>query len=226
MSGFERGEVSELVEGARLEIVCTLKAYREFESLPLRQQESKPVEKSTGFSFWGRQWSGFRRPGKLASGAAGPCPSSQSRIPPQRAFSGEASGTRGKPALTDTGSMYGVFILLIEITLKFCIHRPWSFLTFAKGTTQGGIQRLPVQSKRKDHVFSRNNRPYDVNREASTRKMCIKKSPPGQLPGGLLRTHARCAPNRPTSRRTVRDAWRYLNLPACAPIPRPRKGCN
>ena len=32
-----RGEVSELVEGARLEIVCTLIAYREFESPPLRQ---------------------------------------------------------------------------------------------------------------------------------------------------------------------------------------------
>ncbi len=30
------GEVSELVEGARLEIVCTLIAYQEFESLPLR----------------------------------------------------------------------------------------------------------------------------------------------------------------------------------------------
>ena len=52
-SGFERGEVSELVEGARLEIVCTLKAYREFESLPLRQQESKPVEKSTAFFLAG-----------------------------------------------------------------------------------------------------------------------------------------------------------------------------
>ena len=37
-----------------MEIVCTLKAYREFESLPLRQQESKPVEKSTGFFFLGR----------------------------------------------------------------------------------------------------------------------------------------------------------------------------
>ena len=62
-----------------MEIVCTLKAYREFESLPLRQQESKPVEKSTGFSFLGCQWVDFLRrwPGKLASGAAasaGPLP--------------------------------------------------------------------------------------------------------------------------------------------------------
>lgn len=31
------GEVSEMAEGARLEIVCTLTRYREFESLPLRQ---------------------------------------------------------------------------------------------------------------------------------------------------------------------------------------------
>ena len=36
-----RGEVAELVEGARLEIVYTLIAYQGFESPPLRQQKSE-----------------------------------------------------------------------------------------------------------------------------------------------------------------------------------------
>lgn len=46
-----RGEVSELVEGARLEIVCTLKAYQEFESLPLRHRENSPLSNQRVFSF-------------------------------------------------------------------------------------------------------------------------------------------------------------------------------
>ena len=49
-------------------------------SLPLRQQESKPVEKSTGFFFLGprsavgllRRWPGTLAPGAAAS--AGPLP--------------------------------------------------------------------------------------------------------------------------------------------------------
>ena len=43
------GEVSELVEGARLEIVCTLKAYQEFESLPLRHKTNHPSAMPAGF---------------------------------------------------------------------------------------------------------------------------------------------------------------------------------
>lgn len=42
-----RGEVAELVEGARLEIVYTLIAYQGFESPPLRQQKPALV-------FWTR----------------------------------------------------------------------------------------------------------------------------------------------------------------------------
>ena len=45
------GEVSELVEGARLEIVCTLKAYQEFESLPLRHRENDPLGNQRVFLF-------------------------------------------------------------------------------------------------------------------------------------------------------------------------------
>ena len=50
------GEVSELVEGARLEIVCTLKAYQEFESLPLRHRENSPLRNQRVFSFMPDYW--------------------------------------------------------------------------------------------------------------------------------------------------------------------------
>ncbi len=41
-----RGEVAELVEGARLEIVYTLIAYQGFESPPLRHEKSRFVQRT------------------------------------------------------------------------------------------------------------------------------------------------------------------------------------
>ena len=53
-----RGEVAELVEGARLEIVYTLIAYQGFESPPLRQ-EKIPEATASGIFYFDEKRGGF-----------------------------------------------------------------------------------------------------------------------------------------------------------------------